>query len=372
MSGGGAPDGEAAPPALPSSTDAVVIGAGIAGLAAAGELVAAGRRVVMLEKSRGIGGRMATRRVGDAVCDHGAQFFTVRGREFDAIVRDAAAAGAVATWCDGFARAVGGDGRTTPAADGHPRWRGVHGMTDLPKLLAGRLAATGDRFRLATLVAATAVARAAAGVRIAIAAEGGVTAGIDAAGVVLTAPVPQSLALFAAGGMLEGASPAVDPEPRRALDGVGYDPCFALMLVLAEPSRVPPPGGIQFEPGGPLAWIADNFQKGTSPVPAHTVHAAGAFSREHFDRPADEVAAALLHHAAPWIAGAPATAVVARSLHRWKFALPTTVLPEPFVVAAASPPVVCCGDAFAWPRVEGAATSGAAAGRWLAARLAAP
>jgi hypothetical protein len=52
-------------------------------------------------------------------------------------------------------------------------------------------------------------------------------------------------------------------------------------------------------------------------------------------------------------------------LHRWKFALPTTVLPDPLVVASAAPPVVCCGDAFAGPRVEGAAASGRAAGRWL-------
>ena len=76
--------------------DAVIIGGGIAGLSAAGELVASGRRVVVLEKSRGVGGRMATRRVGDTVCDHGAQFFTVRGESFDGMVTAAREAGAVA------------------------------------------------------------------------------------------------------------------------------------------------------------------------------------------------------------------------------------------------------------------------------------
>ena len=67
------------------SFDALVVGAGVAGLLAATELAAAGCRVIVLEKSRGIGGRMATRRLGGAVCDHGAQFFTVRTEEFGAV-----------------------------------------------------------------------------------------------------------------------------------------------------------------------------------------------------------------------------------------------------------------------------------------------
>ncbi|MFM7290648.1 MAG: FAD-dependent oxidoreductase, partial [Planctomycetia bacterium] len=79
--------------AIPFEPDVVVVGAGIAGLAAATELVAGGRRVVVLEKSRGVGGRMASRRVGEAVCDHGAQFFTVRGEAFGGIVAAAREAG---------------------------------------------------------------------------------------------------------------------------------------------------------------------------------------------------------------------------------------------------------------------------------------
>jgi predicted NAD/FAD-dependent oxidoreductase len=41
-----------------------VVGAGIAGLLLARELKARGAEVVVFEKSRGLGGRMATKRVG--------------------------------------------------------------------------------------------------------------------------------------------------------------------------------------------------------------------------------------------------------------------------------------------------------------------
>ncbi len=349
--------------------DAIVVGAGMAGLCAARELVAAGRSVVVLDKGRGAGGRVATRRLGSAVCDHGAQFFTVRGRAFGGIVAEAHAAGAVAEWCRGFRRdgSLGGDG----TGDGHPRWRGTRGMTDLPKQLAAWLdagaGAAGGRCEIQMVAKATAVAADDGMVRVPL--DDGAT--LVGRGAILTPPVPQSLDLLAAGGLHAGSGPR-DAADWQALGAVAYDPCFAAMLVLDRPSRVPPPGGIQFDPagGGPIAWVADNQQKGISPVPALTIHADGAFSRRHFDTPPDEVMALLVDHARPWIDGDPATAVVEKSLHRWKFALPTTIISEPLVAVSHAPPIACCGDAFAGPRVEGAASSGLAAGRWLARMLA--
>ncbi|NBT14229.1 MAG: FAD-dependent oxidoreductase, partial [Planctomycetia bacterium] len=170
--------------------DAAVIGAGMAGLSAARELLAAGLAVVVLDKARGVGGRMATRRMADAVLDHGAQFFTVRGSEFAAVVEAAASAGRVVRWCDGFARAATVDGRVAAAADGHPRWRGAQAMTDLPKHLAAELRAGGVPLRTDTRV--TAVAAEHDGVRLTL--DGGEV--LVARGCVMTPPVPQSLDLF--------------------------------------------------------------------------------------------------------------------------------------------------------------------------------
>ncbi|MEI6239700.1 MAG: FAD-dependent oxidoreductase [Planctomycetia bacterium] len=343
----------------PVECDVAIVGAGIAGLCAAATLMEAGRRVVVVDKSRGVGGRMATRRLGHAVVDHGAQFFTVRGELFDVIVANARHHGAIVPWCLGFARAESVDQPAAPADDGHPRYRGVQGMTDLPKLLAAGL--VGPRAALRTNARVTAIAIADGRVRLAI--DGG--GDLFAHGCVVTPPVPQALDLFAAGGLLAPATERIAVDTHRLLASIAYDPCFALMLVLDGPSRVPPPGGVQFE-SGPIAWLADNQQKGISPVPALTVHASGEFSRARFDDPPDDVVKALRAAAAPWIGAAT---VVEQSLQRWKYALPTTVLDVPFVGATTSPPIVCCGDAFAGPKVEGAATSGTAAGRWLAGVL---
>lgn len=62
------------PTAGESSPDVVIVGAGVAGLSCARELAAGGLRPVILERSRGVGGRCATRRVEGNPVDHGPVF----------------------------------------------------------------------------------------------------------------------------------------------------------------------------------------------------------------------------------------------------------------------------------------------------------
>ncbi len=57
--------------------DCLIVGAGISGLVLARRLESAGLTVLILEKSKGVGGRIATRRDGSATYDHGAQFYKV-------------------------------------------------------------------------------------------------------------------------------------------------------------------------------------------------------------------------------------------------------------------------------------------------------
>ena len=58
---------------MTESTDVVIIGAGLAGLRAAQILEAAGRNVVIVERSTRIGGRVATRHIDGFTIDEGFQ-----------------------------------------------------------------------------------------------------------------------------------------------------------------------------------------------------------------------------------------------------------------------------------------------------------
>ena len=171
-----------------------------------------------------------------------------------------------------------------------------------------------------------------------------------AAGIVLTAPVPQALALLKAG------SVELEPAMQDRLSVLQYERCLAVMAVLEGPSRVPPPGGLALSEGA-ISWIADNQQKGVSATPAVTLHATDAFSVANWEQDRDEVARELLAAAAEWLG----SAVVSFQIHGWRFSKPLQTDPQPCAVVSGHPPLVLAGDAFAGPRVEGAAVSGWAA-----------
>jgi len=309
--------------------DVLVVGAGMAGLTAAAELHGSGRSVLTIDKGRGPGGRMATRRIGHAVFDHGAQFVTARDPRFAASMAEWERRGAAREWCRGFAG----------EHDGHPRWRGSAGMTSIAKAIAAPLDVMTNT-RLVSL-------RVAEELWSADTADGQT---MTARGVVLTAPVPQSLAL------LDAVKVPLPPRARAALTAVTYERCLAVMAELEGPSRVPPPGGFA-PPSDLVAWIADNQAKGISSVPAVTLHATDSFSRLWWDRDRRETGSELLRACERWLGAR----VAGFEVHGWLYSRPVTVAAGPAFVALETPPLVFAGDAFGGARVEGAALSGWAA-----------
>lgn len=312
----------------------VVVGAGLSGLVAA-RRVASEHDVVVLDKGRSVGGRLATRRIGEAVLDHGAQFFTVRGDEFRSQVDDWIARGLVHVWCHGFS--AGGDG--------FPRYVGSAGMNSLAKDLA-----TGLDCRPNQLVFT--LRRQEEGWEVVI--DDGTVVAADA--VLLTAPVAQSWALLAQSEL------GVPDELFRS----EYHRTIGLLTVLDRPSAVPGPGGVQLDPADPSApfgFVGDNQAKGVSPVPAVTFHATQPWSREHWDDDPEALRSALLERAAPFLGDAE---VIEAQVKKWRFAGPVEPWPEPCWVDEEHR-VVLAGDLFAGPKVEGAFDSGVAAAAALAA-----
>ncbi len=323
-----------------SPLDVIVIGAGLSGLLAAAGLQSGGVRVLVLDKGRGVGGRLATRRTDAGVFDHGAQFFTARDPQFQMRVEAWQKAGIVEAWATGFALAAGGFKR-----DGQARFRGSNGMSSIAKHLEQNL-----DVRLNARVVAV---RTGGDGWLVTTASGEHFSG---RALLLTPPVPQSLELLATGDFL------LPESVRGELGQIEYAPCLAVLAQLAGPSLIPPPGGLWFE-GEPISWMADNQAKGVSSAAgaAVTIHAGQQFSRAHWETPEGEVTAAMLAVAAPWLGSVP----VQTQLHRWRYSLPLRVHSERCVVVSAPAPLVFAGDAFGGPRVEGAALSGMAAGAAL-------
>ncbi len=312
-------------------TRTIILGAGMSGLAAARQLQAGGHEVLVFDKGRGVGGRLATRRIRGARIDHGAQFFTTRGPDFTTFVAEAMRAGAVDQWCLGFGE-----------PDGYPRYRGHDGMTSFAKWMAigldVRLGVEVDRIDLTDDQLQF------------VATDESVIASAPQA--VVTAPIPQMLDL------LDRGTLQLPPELDTALRQVRYFATLALLVVVEGEPNIDEPGGMQFD-DGPFTFIADNQRKGISPVRALTFHAEHDYSLRRYDDEPDQVKAELIDQAAPWLGDAT---IIEAQLKKWRYAGPQAPLADAtYVVDAGNARLALAGDAFAGPKVEGAFNSGSAA-----------
>ena len=306
-----------------------VIGAGIAGLAAARRLHNAGLRVLVFEKSRGVGGRMATRREGDLRFDHGAQYFTARGPLFSAEVEAWTKAGILGHWP-----------ASLPTGTGEGSFVGVPDMTAPARALADGLLIVVDR-RIDGL------ARAEGGWRLRDATGIVSTAGIDHFdAVILAVPAPQAIALAASGGIEV-------PELERAT----YAPCWSLMLTLAH--VVPNLPDAYAPEDSAIAWIARNATKPGRPALPETLvlHATPDWSCVHLEETPAAVASLLAERLTQCLHRDPR--VLTATAHRWRFAQVERAAGVPFAWMDELR-IGACGDWCLGARVEAAFDSGVA------------
>lgn len=307
-----------------------IVGAGVAGLAAARALLQAGFAVTVYEKSNAVGGRVATRRVAGWRFDHGAQLCKAPTPATAALIETTldhtgAAAHAIAApvWTFTADNIIApGD----PQLDAETKWTWPAGINALGKALAAGVAV-----RFATQVD-----------HLAVRPQGGYTLfdvtgrQIGAASVVLlTPPAPQTATIIRSSQTRGGLNP---PDSLLAeLDRATYRRCISVTFAFDRQPDVPWYALVNVDRHHPIAWLAcEHAKPGRAPTGNGllTAQMAPGWSTEHWDAttkgtsgvdgtPLAAPASAALDHMQQLLAadlGPPLWA----NLQRWAYALPDT------------------------------------------------
>lgn len=249
-----------------------VVGAGVAGLAAGKLLADAGHEVVVFEKSRGLGGRMATRRVDGYVFDTGATTVTPRKSALADVIAEVDANEVVVVQRHVYTHAHGRVEAGDPIANADKRYAFRSGITVLAKHMAQRL-----DVRLQALVTE-------------------INADLSIHGevfdrLILTAPLPQSELLLASMGDSRGQTQAT------------YRSCLSVLLGYAQPTPDTPYWAlIDQTHRNPLTWLSLESAKSPDRAPegkcAIVAQMSPDYSRDYYTA-ADE---AVIGDAVPMIA----------------------------------------------------------------------
>lgn len=327
-----------------------VVGAGISGLFAARTLKDHGVEVTVFEKSRGVGGRMATRRVNDTpTFDHGAQYFTCRDPKFKRYVDSWRQQSLVAAWPNPQQRIVvlenGMVKRESKSVD---RWVAVPQMKTLCQHL-------GDKIPIETSKEVGGIKR--------FANEKQAWQLVDKTGIELGQFDKVIFALPADQICQITVDTACLNPLRQRLAEIKIKPCWALMLTLK--SRIDGDWVGAFVHQSPIRWIARNGTKPGRPNDHEQVviHADSDWSAERWDTAPIKITDQLIDAFAD-ATGLDATAmdVVGATAHRWKYAIvdSATQYPKQRCYFTDDRSVIACGDWAGGARVEGAFLSGMA------------
>lgn len=319
-----------------------VVGAGVAGLMAARTLAEQGHQVTVFDKSRGLGGRCATRRSDSGGFDHGAQYFTIRSSALRQSMAAWQEAGVIAQWqakC-----AVANDQGLRPSSpNDEARFVAKPGMSAFGRYLGAGLS-------VHTQTRITALKR--HGYRWQLSAEGGKDMGVFDT-LVIALPAPQAQPLLA----------PVAEDIADQLGSVRYHPTWTVLLDVGQATDFPFDVVQVDNPDSPLAWVANNASKPEREGHHWVLHAKHAWSEQHVNSSASVVAQCLVEAFCD-LSNIEPGSIVSQQAHRWLYADVENPLGQDFI--AADDALVVCGDCCRGSRIESAMLSGqAAAGHLL-------
>ncbi|AFZ02465.1 NAD(P)/FAD-dependent oxidoreductase [Calothrix sp. PCC 6303] len=326
-------------------TDIAVIGAGIAGLACAQQLNQAGYSVVVVEKSRGLGGRVATRRLHGTIADHGACFLKPKDEFSSQFVESLCQRDILRIWEGEFIE-QSGDAST------QPRYIAPAGMSAIAKPLARGLNVILNQRVIAinptlnhqwylTLSANNEI--------------------ITAKALVIAIPAPQALELLEP---LENN--LINSQFIHQLRSVEFIPSISVMAGYPTTSQpLPPWQALTLEQDSILGWIGfDSSKRLDASQPVFVVQSSANFAIENIDtEDLQPFGNQMLQTAAQltklfWLENPEWLQV-----HRWRYAFPRKPLTTACLTAETPLPLVCCGDWCGGNLIPGAIKSGLAAAK---------
>ncbi|MEG4111924.1 MULTISPECIES: FAD-dependent oxidoreductase [unclassified Microcoleus] len=342
--------------------DVAVIGAGMAGLSCAQRLRQAGYSVAVVEKSRGAGGRVATRRVQGTRADHGARYLEPQGDAVQGLIEVLVDRDLLKLWTDtvwefrqGKLSAIASSCYVPPA-----------GMNAIGKYLAegveiwfGRrvqaISTTDNQMWHLSLEVTDR--------NLEFPQE------LIAKAVVVAIPAPQALIFL-------NSEMGFSPNFIDKLRSVEYDPCITVMAgyPVAKQHDLnnlnPQWKSVSFPDNADLAWIGWDSSKRLDPQPpVFVVHSSANFAERSLEAAdlqtvGQELLSRYSEYLIPWFKEPEWLQV-----HRWRYAFCRNPLPVSCLPAGGNLPLVCAGDLCGEGQIEGALRSGLAAAIWVNSQL---
>ena len=336
-----------------------IIGAGISGLAAGRLLAQNGHQVTIIEKSRGFGGRMATRYAGEnqqTKMDHGLSYFSANSPEFQQFVAELIEQNLVKRWGDDFSFYDGENlYETNPNLPNEATFSAINGMNSIGKYLSRWVDVKTDTLAGGlTFIGSNRTKKRPWMINL--------TAGntFEADAVILALPAPQVY------GILNTTIDEINAlKIVREIDEIDYDPCYSLMAGYGN-TELPEWEGILCQHSG-IRFISNEATKKEKKQECSlVVQATPSFTRAHHGKKDEEITKAMLGELER-IAGGWSASPEWTQLHYWRYYRAVSVLDRPYMeLEFDEAPLALTGDYFEGNSVGDAYRSGVRlAKHWL-------
>ncbi|MEX2602369.1 MAG: FAD-dependent oxidoreductase [Balneolaceae bacterium] len=327
-----------------------IIGAGISGLTAGRELAKAGHDVTVIEKSRGFGGRLATRYAGkdnSIKLDHGVSSFTAESAEFSGFVSELLEKNLIRVWGNRFSYH---DGNTLyeddPNANGSTSYTATEGMNRIGKYLARWVdVKTEEKAGGLTYFGPYRTKKRPWMINLTNYNT------FEADAVIIALPAPQAY------GVILTCQDEIDTlKIISQIDEIHYDPAY--MLLAGYGSReLPDWEGIQCQ-GDDIEFITNEGSKRELPECSLVIRSTPQFVQTYRERSPETIQLALLERASA-IAGDWIQKPEWKQLHFWRYKKARKILNMPYLdFEELDSPLALVGDYFSGSSVDSAYCSG--------------